>query len=71
MSMDPLDPGVDLRVTQLREEGTIRTTWPRIHPHYHSSQMERLDLAAEKVLKQGRARQPFPQQLLDIHKQGL
>jgi hypothetical protein len=40
---DLVDPGVDLRITQLLEEGTDWTTWPRIHPHCSRSLMERLN----------------------------
>jgi hypothetical protein len=28
MSKDPMDTGVDLRLTQLLGEGTVGTTWP-------------------------------------------
>jgi hypothetical protein len=28
MSKDPVDPGVDLSITQLLREGTAETTWP-------------------------------------------
>jgi hypothetical protein len=39
---------VDLCITQLLEEGTVETTWPRIHPIGHHPLVERLNLAAEK-----------------------
>jgi hypothetical protein len=44
----PPDPGVDLCITQLCGEGTIRTTWPRIHPHGHFLLTEWLIVAADK-----------------------
>jgi hypothetical protein len=33
MSLDLVDPGVDLYITQLVGEGTVGTTCPCIHPH--------------------------------------
>jgi hypothetical protein len=51
MIKDPSDPGVDLHVTQLYGEGTIRTTWPWIHSYGHSLLTEQLDPIAEKGLK--------------------
>jgi hypothetical protein len=71
MSKDPSDLSVDLCITQHCGEGKVGKTYPRIHPHGHSSLTKRLDLAAEKALKEGRALQPSSQQLLEDLKQGL
>jgi hypothetical protein len=71
MSKDPSNPGVDLCITQFCGEGTVRTTWPQIYPHDHSSLTEWLNLVAEKGLKEGHARQPSSQHLLDDLTQGL
>jgi hypothetical protein len=51
MSENPLDPGVDLRITQLYGEGTIVTTWPRVHPHSHLSLAEWFNEVADKGLQ--------------------
>jgi hypothetical protein len=45
-----MNPGVDLYVAQPIGEGTIGTTWPRIHPHGHFLLMERLNPAAKEGL---------------------
>jgi hypothetical protein len=65
MSKDPSDPSVDLCIAQLCREGTVETTWRRIHQYGHSSLTEWFDLTAKKGLKEGHAHQPPSQQLLD------
>jgi hypothetical protein len=47
---DPSDPGVDLHIIQLCEEGAVGTTWPRIHPHCHLPSPEWLDVVADDGL---------------------
>jgi hypothetical protein len=61
MSKDPVDLSVDLCIAQLLEEGTIGTTWHRIHPHGHLPLIEQLNPTTEKGLQKIRARQPFMQ----------
>jgi hypothetical protein len=65
MGKNPPDLGVDLRIAQLREEGTIGTTWTQIHPHSHSSLMEWLNTTADKGPQEVYAHQPSSQQPLD------
>jgi ribosomal protein L17 len=48
MSKELVDLGVDLRITQLLEEGIVRTTWPRIHAYGHRQLMEQLIPVAKK-----------------------
>jgi hypothetical protein len=55
MSMNPLDPGVDLRIAQLHVEGMVGTTCPHVHPHSRSSLMEWLNVVANKVSQEVRA----------------
>jgi hypothetical protein len=71
MSEDPSDLGVDLYNAQLYGEGMVGTTWLRLHPYGHSLLTKRFDLAAKKGQKEGRARQPSSQQLLDDLTYGL
>jgi hypothetical protein len=55
ISKKPPNPCVDLRITQLYEEGTIGTTWPWIHPHSHFSLTERFNEVADKGPQEVRA----------------
>jgi hypothetical protein len=71
MIMDPSDPSVDLHISQLFREGTVRTTWPQAHPHGHLSLAERLIPAAEKGPQEVHAHQPSTQQPLNDLTQGL
>jgi hypothetical protein len=48
MDKDPSDPGLDLRIIQLYDEGTVEATWPRIHPHCHLPSSEWLDTTADE-----------------------
>jgi hypothetical protein len=59
MSKDPVDPGVDLCIAQLLEEGMVRTTSPQIHPHVNRSLMEWLNPVTENGLHEVHARQPL------------
>jgi hypothetical protein len=65
MSMDPVNMGADLPITQLFRKGMVGATWPRIHPHGHLPLMERLNLAAKKGLQEVRACQPSMPYLLN------
>jgi hypothetical protein len=71
MSMAPQDPGVDLCIVQLRGEGTIETTWPRIPPHSHLSLAEWLEAMADKGPQEVHASQPTSCQPLDDLTWGL
>jgi hypothetical protein len=42
-----VDPGVDLRRTQLLKGGAVGTTWTQIQPHLGLSPLGRLDPATE------------------------
>jgi hypothetical protein len=64
-SKSPQDSGVHLCIIQLCGEGTIETTWPRIHPHSLLSLAEWSNTVADKGLQQVHARQPSSLQLLD------
>jgi hypothetical protein len=37
-SKDPPDPGIDLRISQLDQEGAVRAAGPWIPPHCHLTQ---------------------------------
>jgi hypothetical protein len=65
MSNDPSDLSVDLRIVQLYGEGTVGTTWSRVHPHGHLSLVEWLDTVVDKGPQEVCACQPTMQQLLD------
>jgi hypothetical protein len=45
-----MDLGVDLIITQLIREWTVRTTWPHVHPHGPLPPTERLNQVTEKGL---------------------
>jgi hypothetical protein len=71
MSKDLTGPSVELHIAQLHGEGTVRTTWPWIHPHGSHPLTKRLNLAVEKGPRKVHTRQPLLPQLFNNLTQGL
>jgi hypothetical protein len=57
MDKDPSDPGIDLRIVQLCEEGMVRATWPWIHLDFHLPSSEWLYTVADEGPQEVRAHQ--------------
>jgi hypothetical protein len=70
-SKNPSYLGVDLRIAQLRGEGAVGTTWPRMHLHGHFSLTKRLDPTAEKGPQNLHTHQSSLQQSQNDLPQGL
>jgi hypothetical protein len=68
---DPMDPGVDLRIVLLGEEGTVGAARPRVHPHCHRPSPEWLNAAIDEGPLDIHTYQPGLEQLLNNVVKGL
>jgi hypothetical protein len=70
-SKDPPDPGIDLRICQLSQEGAVRAVGPWIPPHCHLPPQEWMDAVTDEGAEEVHARQPISEQTLEDVVHGL